>query len=155
MAAADSDGPEARLRQRPLGRAPPRFSRAAWTVMSRARLCRRTPLAPLRSSRPSRAPLPCCRALSSLADVAASAGSLPSSPRVLYSVDGPIATISLNNPAKRNALDLRGYEEIPAAVEAVTAEDGVRYEAPRPPSCPPTRPPNPRLSPAEHFRTGW
>ena len=55
------------------------------------------------------------------ASVAASAGSLPSSPRVLYSVDGPIATISLNNPAKRNALDLRGYEEIPAAVEAVTA----------------------------------
>ena len=98
--------------------------------MSRARLCRRTPLAPL----PSRA-LPCCRALSSLADVAASAGSLPSSPRVLYSVDGPIATISLNNPAKRNALDLRGYEEIPAAVEAVTAEEGVRYEAPRPPFC--------------------
>ena len=129
---ADSDGPEARLRQRPLGRAPPRLP------MSRARLCRRTPLAPL----PTRRALPCCRALSSLADVAASAGSLPSSPRVLYSVDGPIATISLNNPAKRNALDLRGYEEIPAAVEAVTAEEGVRYEAPRPPpSHPTTQPP--------------
>ena len=57
---------------------------------------------------------------------------------MLYSVDGPIATISLNNPAKRNALDLRGYEEIPAAVEAVTAEEGVRYEAPRPPLSHPT-----------------
>ena len=104
--------------------------------MSRARLCRRTPLVPLPSSRPSRA-LPCCRALASLADVAASAGSLPSSPRVLYSVDGPIATISLNNPAKRNALDLRGYEEIPAAVEAVAAEEGVRYGSPPPPFLPP------------------
>ena len=112
--------------------------------MSRARLCRRTPLAPLPSSRPSRAPLPCCRALSSLADVAASAGSLPSSPRVLYSVDGPIATISLNNPAKRNALDLRGYEEIPAAVEAVTAEEGVRYGSPPPPFLPPLSHPTTR-----------
>ena len=108
--------------------------------MSRARLCRRTPLAPL----PTRRALPCCRALSSLADVAASAGSLPSSPRVLYSVDGPIATISLNNPAKRNALDLRGYEEIPAAVEAVTAEEGVRYGSPPPPFLPPLSHPTTR-----------
>jgi len=67
------------------------------------------------------------RALASLSEVAAKAEwGGPSKPRVVYAVEGHVGTIFLNNPAKHNALDLRGYLELPAAAEAVSKHSAVR-----------------------------
>ena len=69
---------------------------------------------------------------SSLAKMAASVAGTSSGagitaiPRVLTVVEGPVATITLCNPAKRNALDLRGYEELPAAVSDIASQQNVR-----------------------------
>lgn len=67
------------------------------------------------------------RQLASLADVAATADwNGPAKPRIVYAVEGSVGTIFLNNPAKHNALDLRGYLEIPDVAAAVSAHSGVR-----------------------------
>lgn len=71
--------------------------------------------------------LPQRRPLASLAGVAATAEwDGPSKPRIVYAVEGHVGTIFLNNPAKHNALDLRGYLELPAAAEAVAQHSEVR-----------------------------
>jgi hypothetical protein len=67
------------------------------------------------------------RQLASLASVAAGADwGGPAKPRIVYAVEGSVATIYLNNPAKHNALDLRGYLELPAVAQAVSEHSGVR-----------------------------
>lgn len=45
---------------------------------------------------------------------------------ILYSVDGPIATITLNRPDKMNAFTNRMLKEIIAAFDATDADDAVR-----------------------------
>ena len=49
----------------------------------------------------------------------------PAKPRVVYAVEGSVGTIFLNNPAKHNALDLRGYLELPDVAAAVSAHSDV------------------------------
>ena len=67
------------------------------------------------------------RQLASLASVAAGADwGGPAKPRIVYAIEGSVATIYLNNPAKHNALDLRGYLELPAVARAVSEHSGVR-----------------------------
>jgi enoyl-CoA hydratase len=67
------------------------------------------------------------RQLASLADVAATADwTGPAKPRIVYAVEGSVGTIFLNNPAKHNALDLRGYLELPDVAAAVSSHSGVR-----------------------------
>lgn len=48
------------------------------------------------------------------------------SDRVLLSVDGSVATITLNDPAKRNALSLGMMLDLTAAIERASATPGVR-----------------------------
>src|SRR5215831_20240836 len=45
---------------------------------------------------------------------------------VLYAVRDHVATITLNRPERRNALNPRAYAEIEAAFRAVSADDDVR-----------------------------
>ncbi|HEY4940013.1 MAG TPA: enoyl-CoA hydratase-related protein [Rhizomicrobium sp.] len=45
---------------------------------------------------------------------------------VLYSVRDHVATITLNRPERRNALNPRAYAEVEAAFHAASADDGVR-----------------------------
>ena len=47
-------------------------------------------------------------------------------PRLHASIKGPVATISLANEAKRNALDLGMWQAIPDLVTALSADKGVR-----------------------------
>jgi enoyl-CoA hydratase/carnithine racemase len=47
-------------------------------------------------------------------------------PRLQASIAGPVATLSLANEAKRNALDLGMWQAIPDLVTALTADKGVR-----------------------------
>ncbi len=45
---------------------------------------------------------------------------------VLYDVRAHVATITLNRPERRNALNPRAYAEIEAAFHAASADDDVR-----------------------------
>ena len=45
---------------------------------------------------------------------------------VRTSVDGPIATLVIDNPARRNAMSLAMYAAVPAAVRAIIESAGVR-----------------------------
>jgi enoyl-CoA hydratase/carnithine racemase len=45
---------------------------------------------------------------------------------VLYDVAGGVATITLNRPQRRNALNRRAYDEVEAAFRAATADDAAR-----------------------------
>lgn len=47
-------------------------------------------------------------------------------PRVLYRREGRVAYVTLNRPAKLNAMDLRMHEELGRAWDAVEADDQVR-----------------------------
>jgi enoyl-CoA hydratase/carnithine racemase len=47
-------------------------------------------------------------------------------PRVRASVAGPVATLALDNGAKRNALDLAMWRAIPGTVQALADQPGVR-----------------------------
>ena len=45
---------------------------------------------------------------------------------VRTSIDGAIGTLTLDNPARRNAMDLAMYAAVPAAVETLLAHDALR-----------------------------
>ncbi|MBV8970803.1 MAG: enoyl-CoA hydratase/isomerase family protein [Sphingomonadaceae bacterium] len=47
-------------------------------------------------------------------------------PALTLAIDGPRATLTLDRPAKRNALDLAMWEELPRLVAAVMLDPGVR-----------------------------
>ncbi|SCZ11214.1 enoyl-CoA hydratase [Microvirga guangxiensis] len=49
-----------------------------------------------------------------------------SSPKLTASVDGPIATLAIDNPAKRNALDLEMWRALPGILEALDKDESVR-----------------------------
>jgi enoyl-CoA hydratase/carnithine racemase len=50
----------------------------------------------------------------------------PTSSKLSASVDGPVATLAINNPAKRNALDLDMWRALPGIVAALDRDERVR-----------------------------
>ncbi|MGL5363307.1 MAG: enoyl-CoA hydratase [Bosea sp. (in: a-proteobacteria)] len=52
---------------------------------------------------------------------------LPSpTPRLAVNIDGPVATLAIANPAKRNAFDLEMWQALPALIAAIEAHPGIR-----------------------------
>jgi enoyl-CoA hydratase/carnithine racemase len=47
-------------------------------------------------------------------------------PKLAVSIDGAVATVAINNPAKHNALDLEMWRAWPAIMEALDRDDRVR-----------------------------
>lgn len=47
-------------------------------------------------------------------------------PRLRLSVDGPVATLAIDNPSKRNALDLAMWKAIPEIMERASRDEAVR-----------------------------
>jgi enoyl-CoA hydratase/carnithine racemase len=47
-------------------------------------------------------------------------------PELLVSSDGAIATVTLSNPGKLNAITVAMWRELPRVMNALSAEDGVR-----------------------------
>ncbi|WP_243373820.1 enoyl-CoA hydratase [Microvirga solisilvae] len=50
----------------------------------------------------------------------------PTSPKLTATVDGPVATLSIDNPAKRNALDLEMWRALPGIIAALDQDERVR-----------------------------
>lgn len=50
----------------------------------------------------------------------------PSSPKLHASVDGPVATLSIDNPAKHNALDLGMWQALPGLIAELERDERVR-----------------------------
>jgi len=50
----------------------------------------------------------------------------PTSSKLSASVDGPVATLAIHNPAKRNALDLDMWRAVPGIVAALDLDERVR-----------------------------
>jgi len=50
----------------------------------------------------------------------------PSSSKLTASVEGPVATLAIDNPAKRNALDLAMWKALPEAIGALDRDERVR-----------------------------
>ncbi len=49
-----------------------------------------------------------------------------SSPKLTATADGPVATLSIDNPTKRNALDLEMWRALPGLVAALDQDESVR-----------------------------
>jgi enoyl-CoA hydratase/carnithine racemase len=50
----------------------------------------------------------------------------PTSPKLTATVDGPIATLAIDNPTKRNALDQEMWRVLPGLVKALDQDEHVR-----------------------------
>jgi len=50
----------------------------------------------------------------------------PISPKLSASVEGPVATLAIDNPAKRNALDLAMWKALPDTIGALDRDERVR-----------------------------
>ena len=50
----------------------------------------------------------------------------PTRPKLTATVDGPVATLAIDNPAKRNALDLDMWRALPGIVAALDQDERVR-----------------------------
>lgn len=46
-------------------------------------------------------------------------------PKLAVSIDGPVATLAINNPAKRNALDLEMWKALPGIIETLDRDGNV------------------------------
>jgi enoyl-CoA hydratase/carnithine racemase len=58
--------------------------------------------------------------------IAPFAGDKVTKPRILVEQDGAIATVALSNPGKLNALTVSMWQELAHAVEALSADEGLR-----------------------------
>jgi enoyl-CoA hydratase/carnithine racemase len=52
---------------------------------------------------------------------------LPSpTPKLALSLDGAVGTVAIDNPARRNAIDLEMWRALPEVMRALAADDRVR-----------------------------